>query len=82
MDTIQKNSQTTGNNAEGLLFTQIRKRDGRQVPFDACKIESAILKAGHATGEFDREIAGKLSIRVLSLAQMALSDQTPTVEKI
>jgi len=82
MDTFQKNSQTTGNNAEGLRFTQIRKRDGRLVPFDASKIESAILKAGHATGEFGREIASKLTIRVLSLAQMVLSSQTPTVEKI
>ena len=82
MDTIQKNSQTTGNNAEGVRFTQIRKRDGRQEPFDAGKIESAILKAGHATGEFGRQIAGKLTVRILSLAQMALSGQTPTVEKI
>ena len=31
MDTFQKNSQTTGSNTEGLRFTQIRKRDGRQV---------------------------------------------------
>jgi len=78
MDTLQKNSQTTGNNA----FTQIRKRDGRQVPFDVRNIESAILKAGHATSEFDRPVAEKLTIRVLSLAQMALSGQMPTVEKI
>ena len=82
MDTFQKNSQTTGNNAEGLRFTQIRKRDGRLVPFDAGKIESAILKAGHATGEFGENIAQQLTIRVLSLTQMMLSDQTPTVEKI
>ena len=82
MDTFQRNSQTTGNNAEGLRFTQIRKRDGRLVPFDARKIELAILKAGHATGEFGREIASILTIRVLSLAQVALSGQTPTVEKI
>jgi len=82
METFQRNSRTTGNNAEGLRFTQIRKRDGRQVAFEAHKIESAILKAGHATGEFERKIAGELAIRVLSLAHMALSDQTPTVEKI
>jgi len=82
METFQKNSQTAGNNAEGLRFTQIRKRDGRQVPFDARKIESAILKAGHATGELGQPVAEKLSIRVLTLAQMTLSGQTPTVEKI
>ena len=82
METFQKNSQTAGNNAEGLRFTQIRKRDGRLVPFDARKIESAILKAGHATGELGQPVAEKLSIRVLTLAQMTLSGQTPTVEKI
>ena len=82
MDNFQKNSQTVDNDAEGLRFTQIRKRDGRLVPFDAGKIESAILKAGRATDEFGREISSKLTIRVLSLAQMALSKETPTVEEI
>ena len=82
MDTFQKNSQTTGNNAEGLRFTQIRKRDGRSVAFDARKIESAILKASRATGEFGETVAQKMTIRVLSLAQMALSKEIPTVEEI
>ena len=50
--------------------------------FDAAKIESAILKAGRATGEFGEAVAKKLTIRVLSLAQVTLSDDLPTVEKI
>jgi anaerobic ribonucleoside-triphosphate reductase len=82
MDTFQRNSQTTGNNAEGLRFTQIRKRDGRLVPFDARKIESAILQAGRATGEFGGEAAKKLTVHILSLAQMALPEELPTVEQM
>lgn len=82
MDTFEEKSQTAGNNAGGFRFTQICKRDGRLVPFDVRKIESAILKAGSATGEFDRSVAEKLTIRVLSLAQMVLACNLPTVEKI
>jgi len=63
-------------------FSQIRKRDGRLVPFDAHKIKTAILKAGHATGEFGDNVAWSLTKRVLTLAQMALSQATPTVEQI
>lgn len=70
------------NNSSTLRFTQIQKRDGRLVPFDARKIESAILKAGRATGEFGEAIAKKMTVRILSLAQMTLSNGLPTVEKI
>ena len=69
-------------NTENLRFTRIYKRDGRLVPFDACKIESAIFEAGRATDELGQSVAKKLTIRVLTLAQMALSGQMPTVEKI
>ncbi len=70
------------NNLENLQFTQICKRDGRQVPFDAGKIKTAILKAGHATGEFGDDIAHSLTNRVLSVAQMASGKEIPTVEQI
>jgi ribonucleoside-triphosphate reductase len=63
-------------------FTQIQKRDGRLVSFDACKIERALLEAGHATGEFGQDIARQLTIRVLSLAQTVLSNKLPTVETV
>ena len=75
MKTTEKNTQPAANNANNLPFTQIRKRDGRLVAFDVQKIESAILKAGRATGEFGEAVAEKLTIRALSLAQMALSDK-------
>jgi len=63
-------------------FTAVQKRDGRQVPFDASKIEAAIAKAGAATGQFGQETAHLLTLRVLSLAQMTLTTNTPSVEQL
>jgi ribonucleoside-triphosphate reductase len=63
-------------------FHQVKKRDGRLAPFDMAKIESAIAKAGGATGEFNEAMAGQLALRVLALAQMALHSETPEVEQL
>ena len=52
------------------IFTTIRKRDGRIVPFDADKITRALLKAGRATGEFSDDVARALATRVIGLAQV------------
>ena len=82
MKTSETTTQAVTDNANNLPFTQIRKRDGRLAVFDAQKIELAILKAGRATGEFGEAVAEKLTIRVLSLAQMTLSENIPTVEQI
>ena len=82
METSQENSQPVADETNDMRFIQIRKRDGRLVPFDARKIELAILKAARATDEFDEAIAQKMTIRVLSLAQMTLSKEMPTVEEI
>ena len=57
METSQENSQPVADGVNNMRFTQIRKRDGRLVPFNAQKIETAILKAGQATCEFDGTIA-------------------------
>jgi len=64
------------------MFEKIRKRDGRIVKFDPERITNAISKAGQATGEFGRDIAKKLTLRVLNLAQQAISDNIPSVEEI
>lgn len=64
------------------MFTEIEKRDGTIVPFEAGKITNAIAKAGRATGEFDEEVAKRLTIRALDLAQQVFGDKTPTVEEI
>lgn len=64
------------------MFKEIRKRDGRIVKFDASKITNAITKAGMATGEFGRDIAERLTLKVLSLAEEIIKDEIPTVEEI
>ncbi len=64
------------------FFANIRKRDGRIAAFDASKIEMAILKAGRATCEFGEDVARRLAMRVLGLAQAAIAAETPSVEEI
>ncbi|RTZ96466.1 MAG: ribonucleoside triphosphate reductase [Deltaproteobacteria bacterium] len=67
--------------SQNNLFEMIQKRNGRPEPFDPGKITGAILKAGRATGEFDQPAARRLTLRVLTMAQVAL-EATPTVEVI
>ncbi|MCD6584012.1 MAG: ribonucleoside triphosphate reductase [Candidatus Omnitrophica bacterium] len=64
------------------VFTKITKRDGRMEDFNSSKITQAIAKAGIATGEFDKEIAKKLTLKVLNLASQIIKDRTPLVEEI
>jgi anaerobic ribonucleoside-triphosphate reductase len=64
------------------MFTEIEKRDGSIVPFEAQKITNAIAKAGKATGEFEDKAAKRLTLRVLTLAEQLMGEKTPTVEEI
>ena len=64
------------------MFKKIEKRDGRVKKFEVEKITNAIAKAGEVTGEFDSEIAQKLTLKVLNLAQQAIPRDIPTVEEI
>ena len=64
------------------MFENIKKRDGRVVPFDSSKITSAIAKAGKATGEFEDREAKKLTLRVLTLAHELRLGPLPEVEEI
>ncbi|MBW6486667.1 MAG: ribonucleoside triphosphate reductase [Syntrophobacterales bacterium] len=64
------------------MTTQIKKRDGRLVKFDAEKITNAIAKAGAVTGEFDHKAAKKLMIRVLNLVEKVFDGNAATVEDI
>ena len=68
-------------NAPDRLFGTIKKRDQRLEVFDAAKITSAILKAGRAAGEFDQTEARRLTIRVLTTAQV-MFDGPPAVEDL
>jgi ribonucleoside-triphosphate reductase len=50
-----------------VLPTRVAKRDGSQVPFDAGKIESALLRAGQATGELEELEAKLLTAQVVKV---------------
>jgi ribonucleoside-triphosphate reductase len=49
------------------LPTRVRKRDGFEVAFDARKIESAIARAGQASGEFEASEAALLTAQVIKI---------------
>ncbi len=63
------------------VFTKIIKRNGRVEDFNPTKITNAIAKAGEITGEFGVEMAQKMTVRVLNIAQQ-MFDENPTVEGI
>jgi ribonucleoside-triphosphate reductase (formate) len=65
-----------------VMFTNIKKRDGRIVDFDASKITAAIAKAGKATGEFDEKEAKKLTLRVMTLAHTMRLTNPIEVEEV
>ncbi|WP_136795725.1 ribonucleoside triphosphate reductase [Desulfosediminicola ganghwensis] len=64
-----------------LGLYKIRKRNGEVVSFESHKITMAIAKAGLATGEFGKDEAKRLSIKVLSLAHQIV-EGIPEVEEI
>jgi ribonucleoside-triphosphate reductase len=64
-----------------MIFDTIKKRDGRQAPFNPEKITLAIAKAGQAAGEFGLDKARELTALVLEKAARASADQ-PEVERI
>ena len=64
------------------MFDEIKKRDGRIVPFDSPKITEAIANAGKATGEFTVRDAKKLTLKVLNLAHELRLGPVPEVEEI
>ncbi len=64
-------------------FKEIRKRDGRVVPFDPEKITDAIFKAAKAVGGSDRSIAENLTGQVIkNLQQKVQNGVTPSVEEV
>jgi ribonucleoside-triphosphate reductase len=68
---------------QAMIPAHVLKRDGRRVSFDPGKIESAIARAGAATGEFGSEEAGRLTEQVLKvLAHARLPGGVPDIERI
>ncbi|GAB0148349.1 MULTISPECIES: ribonucleoside triphosphate reductase [Marichromatium] len=63
--------------------TRALKRDGTEVRFDVSKIESAILRAGQASGEFDAAEARLLTAQVIKvLAHRSNDGRSPDIEGI
>ncbi len=67
-----------------MTITRIRKRDGREVPFDAEKIENAIFRAFQASASAKgRETAQALAQQVVSeLENNENVSSTPSVEQV
>jgi ribonucleoside-diphosphate reductase alpha chain len=61
---------------------EIRARDGRLVPFDAGRIENAILKAFEATGKANGKISRELATRVAERLSERPAAEPPSVEEI
>ncbi|MEN2774569.1 anaerobic ribonucleoside triphosphate reductase [Acetivibrio clariflavus] len=64
------------------MITKIRKRDGREVPFNIEKITNAIFKATRAAGEEDYSAAMALAERVVEQLHRDLGKKVPGVEEI
>ncbi len=76
-------TETVNGQPTGITFKEIRKRDGRVVPFDSVKITEAIFKAATAVGGSDCGIAENLANQVIkSLQEKAHSAIIPTVEEV
>jgi ribonucleoside-diphosphate reductase alpha chain len=73
----------TGRTKRPLRITQIRKRDGRIVPFNDEKITSAIYRAIVETGSRDHALAESLSGRVVEILDEKYgSEAIPAVEDV
>lgn len=65
-----------------LMITKIKKRDGREVPFNIEKITNAIFKATKAAGQEDYDLAMILADKVVQRLHEDPNKAIPTVEEI
>ena len=65
-----------------FMITKIRKRDGREAPFNIEKIANAIYKAAGVTGGRDYDTALKLAEKVVDYIEKKLDKKIPSVEEI
>ncbi len=69
--------------AKKTFLKKIKKRDSRIVDFDQNKITMAIWKAAQAVGGKDREMAERLSDKVVAVLEFQFGEKDiPTVEEI
>ena len=64
------------------MITKIKKRDGREVPFNIEKISNAIFKAAKAAGGQDYDMAVALSEEVAEILERDYIHKVPEVEEI
>ncbi|WP_027366089.1 anaerobic ribonucleoside-triphosphate reductase [Desulfotruncus alcoholivorax] len=64
------------------MFKVIRKRDGREVPFDEGKITDAIFQAARAVGGEDKQTAMELTIEVLKMLKKKFNGHAFGVEDV
>ena len=64
------------------MLTKIRKRDGREVPFNMEKISTAIFKAAQAAGGQDYKTSMELANKVAVICNEKFKDGIPGVEDI
>jgi len=64
------------------MITKIKKRDGREVPFNIEKITNAIYKATRAAGQEDYAAAMALAEKVVEQLHSSLDRKVPGVEEI
>ncbi len=67
----------------GGLLTKVRKRDGKEIDFSQDRITEAIWASAREVGGKDKELAKKLSDRVVQVLEEKFGGYTvPTVEQI
>lgn len=64
------------------MITKIRKRDGREVPFNIEKIANAIFRAASATGGKNFDTSLELAEKVVEYIEKNQNKHTPSVEEI
>lgn len=69
------------------MIKNIKKRDGRLIPFDIQKITTAIFKSAQEVAkeegnEADYSIANRLALDVVELLEKQFEGKTPTVENV
>ena len=64
------------------MITKIKKRDGREVPFNSEKIENAIFKAASAVGGSDFDKAIDLAGKVVEELELKYNKEIPGVEQV
>lgn len=64
------------------MITKIKKRDGREAPFNVEKISNAIFKAAQAAGGQDYKTSMELGEKVTLIINDKFKNATPTVEDI